>query len=322
MWRCSPTWRRWPQPTAPIITVLNVVTVHWQSSKWIEPQLGFLDRNLDEPYRVFASLHGIESYWADRFHVAVALDGTHAEQLNALASLVLKAADPSDKILFLDGDAFPVRPVTHWMDDILTDYSLGAIRRGENLGDCQPHPCFAFTTCEFWGRLHGDWREGGTWTNAVGEVTTDVGGTLLHQLADGDHSWLPIVRSNTNNPDPLLFGVYGHRIYHHGAGFRRPVSRLGLHRDGHLDDSDAWGTSIEGLARQLLEHPSSITRLRSSDFGRLRPAFKVSTSKLGRRRDVPRQRKQMEHMEALQQAVFHQLVHDPDFYLEFDPVEH
>ena len=31
--------------------MLNVVTVHWKSEKWIDPQLSFLERNIDEPYR-------------------------------------------------------------------------------------------------------------------------------------------------------------------------------------------------------------------------------------------------------------------------------
>ena len=40
--------------------MINVVTVHWQTPKWVEPQLGYLERNLDEPFRVFAALNGIE----------------------------------------------------------------------------------------------------------------------------------------------------------------------------------------------------------------------------------------------------------------------
>ena len=39
--------------------MINVVTVHWKSDKWIDPQLAYLDRNIDEPYRVYAALRGV-----------------------------------------------------------------------------------------------------------------------------------------------------------------------------------------------------------------------------------------------------------------------
>ena len=205
--------------------MLNVVTVHWQSPRWIDPQLAYLERNVEVPYRVFASLNGIDDRrHRDRFHYAADLEGTHAEKLNALAATVIERSDADDLLVFLDGDAFPVRPVGRWMDEVLGAYPLAAVRRDENLGDVQPHPCFTFTTCRFWAELGGDWREGGTWTSAIGATTTDVGGNLLHQLAAGDHDWLPILRTNVHNPEPLCFGVYGHRVYHHGAGFRPPVT--------------------------------------------------------------------------------------------------
>ncbi len=223
--------------------MINIVTVHWRSPRWIDPQLSYLASTIDTPYRVFASLNGIADHrLSDRFHFAADLEGSHAEKLNALAAVVLAEADPDDRLVFLDGDAFPVRPIGRWMDDVLDSYPLAAVRRDENLGDVQPHPCFTFTTCRFWADLGGDWREGGTWTSASGQETTDVGGTLLHQLRDGGHDWLPILRTNRHNPEPLCFGVYGHRVYHHGAGFRPPVTprggeRLdgpaGRHRLGH-----------------------------------------------------------------------------------------
>jgi hypothetical protein len=39
-----------------------------------------------------------------------------------------------------------------------------------------------------------------------------------------------VLRSNRTNLDPVLFGVYGDTVYHHGAGFRglRHLTRLHL----------------------------------------------------------------------------------------------
>jgi len=40
--------------------------------------------------------------------------------------------------------------------------------------------------------------------------------------------WYPLLRSNGRNLHPIWFGIYGDIIYHHGAGFRAPVSRYDL----------------------------------------------------------------------------------------------
>ncbi len=302
--------------------MLNIVTVHWRSPKWIEPQLSYLARSLDVPYRVFASLNGIADrrLW-DRFHFAADLEGSHAEKLNALAAIALEQSDPDDRLVFLDGDAFPVRPIGAWMDDVLGAYPLAAVRRDENLGDIQPHPCFTFTTCRFWAQLGGDWREGGTWTLATGEETTDVGGTLLHQLRDQGHDWLPILRTNVHNPEPLCFGVYGHRVYHHGAGFRTPVTRVGTIDATPPPGSTAWGTSLEGLARRAVRRPSLIASVRPGDVPRIGRAAQVSLGKQTRRWQERRRIRQLAATERRQDAVFERLVRDPGFFTAFDDTE-
>ena len=140
--------------------MINVVTVHWKSDKWIDPQLAYLDRNIDEPYRVYAALRGIDRRHWGRFHFAADLDGDHPQKLNALAKIGMAESDPDDLLVFIDGDALPVRPIAAWMTDALSSYPLVAVRRDENLGDQQPHPCFAFTTCGFWEKSVGVGRRG------------------------------------------------------------------------------------------------------------------------------------------------------------------
>ena len=301
--------------------MLNFVTVHWQTPKWIDPQFEYLERNVDVPYRVFASLNGFDDRnLRDRFHYAADLVGTHAEKLNALATTVIGQSEPDDLLVFLDGDAFPVRPVSRWMDEVLASYPLAAVRRDENLGDVQPHPCFTFTTCRFWAELGGDWREGGTWTSTKGVAMTDVGGTLLHQLADGGHGWLPILRTNVHNPEPLLFGVYGHRVYHHGAGFRRPGSRVVAQSASLSAAGTAWGTSLEGLARRAYRQPSLVATLRPADLPRIGRAARVSVGKLSRRWHEERRRRHLVGATRRQEAVFDRLTRDPQFFLAYDDV--
>ena len=303
--------------------MLNIVTVHWQSPRWIGPQLDYLARNIDVDYRIFASLNGIDDQsLRSRFHWSEDLDGTHAEKLNALAEVATASSEPSDLLLFLDGDAFPVRPVGTWIGQLLDSAPLAAVRRDENLGDRQPHPCFAVTTCRFWKELGGDWREGGTWVNSTGEITTDVGGTLLHQLADGGHRWTPLLRSNTADPDPLWFGVYDHRVYHHGAGFRPPVSRLGLHAEaaGRPQTASEWGTSLEGLAKRAVRQPALITQL-PSHLPAVGRAARVTVGKQQRRRLDRREERRLRQAEIRQQEVYARLIDDPQFFLAFDATD-
>ncbi len=201
--------------------MLHVVTVHWQDSRWVEPQLRFLKRFTSGPVRTYASLRGIDPSLRGFFDVAVDLDGNHPEKLNALADMVLASADPSDQLLFLDGDAFPIAPIS---SDILKGLQLAAVRRDENLGQTQPHPCFCFTTVGFWAEIEGDWNAGHAWETTTGEKITDVGGNLLALLEGRGIEWTPLLRSNRFNLDPLLYGVYADVAYHHGAGFRRPLT--------------------------------------------------------------------------------------------------
>lgn len=202
--------------------MIHVVTVHWQDERWIPPQLRFLARNLDD-YRVYAALNGVDQGWAKQFFWAEDMPGTHPEKLNALANVVREHAAPGDLLLFLDGDAFPIAPVT---SALLGDTALAAVRRDENLGQSQPHPCFCLTSVDFWFEIDGDWREGYTWTAANGAELTDVGGNLLGILEREHIPWRPLLRSNRVDLDPLWFGIYADVVYHHGAGFRPPVSFL------------------------------------------------------------------------------------------------
>jgi hypothetical protein len=202
--------------------VIHVVTVHWQDDRWIEPQLRFLRRNLPAEHRVYASLNGIARSWDREFFYAADLPGGHADKLNELAGIVASQAAPSDLLLFVDGDAFPIAPVG---PEILGGTPLAAVRRDENLGDRQPHPSFCLTTAGWWSAAGGDWRRGYEWTSATGDRVTDVGGNLLGILTETGTEWRPLLRTNRVNLDPLWFGIYGDVAYHHGAGFRPPLAR-------------------------------------------------------------------------------------------------
>jgi hypothetical protein len=212
--------------------VIHVLTVHHRSARWIDVQAGYLRRHLAVPYRTYASLEGIDERWHDRFDVVVPSAGRHAGKLNLLARVALDDAVPDDTLMFLDGDAFPIADPVPTVEKALATTALVAVRRDENLGDPQPHPCFCVTTAGTWSDLGGDWSNGPSWTNRDGRVVSDVGATMLWLLDRAGLTWTPLLRSNRRELHPVLFGVYAGVVYHHGAGYRPMVTRVDVEARG------------------------------------------------------------------------------------------
>jgi hypothetical protein len=200
--------------------MLYVATVHYASPMWTEVQTRYLRRHISVPCQLWASFHKVSHEYARHFDRVVESAGAHAGKLNHLALEISHEAADSDLIMFLDGDAFPIADPLPLINDGLAMAPLIAVRRAENNNDPQPHPCFCVTTVGAWRELGGDWTGGHTWPNAAGRPTSDVGGNLLRRLELSGTPWVPVLRSNARNLNPVSFGVYGDVIYHHGGGFR------------------------------------------------------------------------------------------------------
>jgi hypothetical protein len=200
--------------------MLHIATVHFGSPRWIEIQTSHLRKHLPVPFQTWTSLEEIDASYGSHFDVVVDQKGRHSDKLNHLAIEIAAVAQDDDLLMFLDGDAFPIADPMALIDDGLSRAPLLAVRRAENVGDRQPHPCFCVTTVGAWRRLPGDWSAGYRWEDSMGRRVTDVGGNLLRQLELTGTPWVEVLRSNTTNLDPIFFGVYGDVIYHHGAGFR------------------------------------------------------------------------------------------------------
>jgi hypothetical protein len=220
-----------PAPSKRARTI-HVATVHWRSERWIDIQRRYFERYLSAPYRVYAFLNDVPGDHADKFsHISREAIKNHPTKLNLLCEVICSAADdPSDVLLVLDGDAFPVTPIVPVLDDLLESHRLIAVQRLENHGDLQPHPSFCATTVGFWTAIRGDWRKGYKWLNEQDQPETQVGGNLLGQLERAGVDWYPLRRVNRVNLHPLFFGLYGDArhgpvAYHHGAGFHTGVGR-------------------------------------------------------------------------------------------------
>lgn len=208
--------------------MIHVATVHWRSDRWIDRQLQSLERFLPGPFRAYAFLNDVPGDHRDRFFfVSDQPIKDHATKLSLLGELMcFLADDPSDLLVFVDGDAFPVAPLDRLIDERLERHRLIAVQRYENNGDLQPHPCFCITTAGFWQEIGGTWYSGHRWLDLQGKSVTDVGGNLLGALEEAGVDWFPLRRVNAVDVHPLFFGVYGTEeygplVYHHGGAFRK-----------------------------------------------------------------------------------------------------
>ena len=223
--------------------MLHIATVHFESDRWIGIQSKYLKLHMKTPYQVYACVPEPKEkyrnffYFTSDYEPALSTDPaqanmSHPKKLNYLANVILENADDTDYLIFIDGDAFPVTDIFPFLKQTLDQFPLAAVRRNENGGDKQPHPCFCATTSGFWKQIRGDWSPGFTWKNNKGEDTTDVGGNLLGSLENNRIPWYPMLRSNKINLHPLWFGLYENLVYHHGAGFRPAISRIDLQNYG------------------------------------------------------------------------------------------
>ena len=257
--------------------MIHIATVHWETDKWVDIQLKYLNRYITQPFRTYAFLSGSAANHRDKFFFAsIEPIQSHAVKLNILGEIICHEAESDDDILvFIDGDAFPIISMNSIIHDWLTRFPLAAIRRDENSIDRQPHPSFCVTTLKFWKSINGDWKEGATWPTRHGAIT-DVGGNLLRILNDKGIEWLPILRTEGTFVHPLWFGVYGGVVYHHGAGFRLPISRV----DKELAMSRLYHSGVVGkvfcLIIKLL--PQKIRYILLKYSGSFRVIIRTSSS--------------------------------------------
>ena len=234
--------------------------------------------------------------WAAEFDFAQDLEGPHHAKLNVLADIAASHARPEDLLLFLDSDAFPI---AHIDRNLLGGYPLAAVRRDENMGEIQPHPCFCLTTVGFWQEIKGDWAQGYQWESTNGEMMTDGGGNLLGILRALDIEWLALLRSNKFDLDPLWFGVYHDVVYHHGAGSRLPVSYLVV---------------LEGRKEMRLAAASAVIPSGFPILGRLERSLRYRWARVRHERRIA---KYAARGQALSDAVFADLLQDDHFYERF-----
>jgi hypothetical protein len=264
----------------------------------VDIQRRYLERYVPGEYRVYAFLNGLPAEHSRKFfYSSTEPVKDHATKLNLLSDVIaFAAAEDSDPLIFIDGDAFPIAPLDDMLESLKSEAPLVAVRRAE-LGDPQPHPCFCLTTVGFWRRIGGDWHPGHKWENTAGRKVTDVGGNLLRLLDGGAIAWRALERSNTVNLHPLYFGVYGDVVYHQGGGFRTARGGRLLNNERGVPEARATNRA---RALDALPRNRATKALRQ----RFHPARRLVTEL-------------REETATLSQEVFAQIERDEDFWQQF-----
>lgn len=203
--------------------MLHVATVHWGTSFFKDIQYNFLKKNISN-LKIWAFCDKIpdseKSTEQDllKYHFCrESGEWNHRIKLNMLADLIYKEAQSEDTILFLDGDAWPIVPVEKLIEETLKKYPVGAVLRSEN-GEKHAHPCFMFTKIRFWKENNLNWKGG-----ELNGKKCDVGYNT-RVLESKKLDWQKLRRTKGLTDHKVFFSIYGDIVYHHGAGFRNPVS--------------------------------------------------------------------------------------------------
>lgn len=149
----------------------------------------------------------------------------HATKLNLLSEIICSKAKADDIIMLLDGDAFPCDFIEYDFLKIVDDNIFGAIQQVECFDEPIPHPSFFIARVDSYLKHKFDWTPGPHWDTEQGKFT-DVGARIWDYALKNNYFWSPLKRTNKHNIHPLWFGVYENKIYHHGAGFRNPISKI------------------------------------------------------------------------------------------------
>jgi hypothetical protein len=140
----------------------------------------------------------------------------HRSKLQRLQQAVARRAIRlNDILMFLDGDAFPIADL-HELVEKVGEHKFIAVYRDTDNNEALPHPSFALADYGWW------MDNGGTWT---------LGGhKAFWSRVKKKTDWIPLRRTGGSKRHKLFFGVYGDVVYHHGAGFREPLTMSTEHR--------------------------------------------------------------------------------------------
>ena len=202
--------------------MLHILTIHFKD-KWVDIQKRQLKKYISEDYKVYTRLGENYDKHKDKFDGAIEGQGHWTESMGLLLKFINENAKVGDKVLLLDSDAFPIAPISDFLQEKLNDYPFVSCQEPQHEWDTNykiPHPMFMLFDAKH--ILEGDL------SHYLSKIIKDKygnwwGGVIEWMKKNNDY--YPIVRSNKINLHPLYFGIYENLIYHHWAGSRRMITR-------------------------------------------------------------------------------------------------
>ena len=268
--------------------MLHILTLHL-GDKWIDIQKRELARFISEPYKVYARLgdgmypkenwkykynnhkvkvenskynDGTISYDEHKHKFDGAIPGAQhwTYSMGKLIDYVLENHEVklTDKIMLIDSDAFPIAPISDFLEEKLKEYPFVSAQEPMHEWDRDPlylipHPMFMLFEAK---HIIED-----NLTVYLREVIKDKndnwwGGTT-EWLTEHGYDYYPLTRSNKTDLHPLYYAIYDDLIYHHWAGSRNMITRPDRLR------AKETGENVEYIAKENHEVSNQV-------FGRIK----------------------------------------------------
>jgi hypothetical protein len=175
----------------------------------------------------------------------------------ALDYLARKVAASFDYIVTLDTDSFPVR--NDWLDVLVSACESGAAVAGVYRNEMAPkvHPFIHVSGfCVRRDDLRALGVSFGRKLQLDSGYNQDVGQKITYEFIRQGREIAPLERSNEVNYHPIVGGVYGDVIYHHGAGSREAW----FWTAGNLADNTKVSAALRTAAFQDVDHLIEVLR--------------------------------------------------------------
>ena len=223
--------------------MLHILTIHFKD-RWVDIQRKNLKKYINEPYKIYTRLGENFEQHKGKFDGAIEGQGHWTASMKLLLNFIKENAQPEDKVLLLDSDAFPIAPITDFLDTKLKTYPFIACQEPQHEWDTTykiPHPMFMLFKAKH--ILQEDL--GYYLSNIIQDKNNNWWGGVIKWMEKNNYDYYPITRSNKINLHPLYFGVYENLIYHHWAGSRTMITRQD--RIKHKQSKDL---SLEAIAEK------------------------------------------------------------------------
>jgi hypothetical protein len=175
----------------------------------------------------------------------------------ALDYLARKVPANFDYIVTLDTDSFPVRD--DWLDVLVSACERGAAVAGVYRDEMAPKVRPFIHVSGFCARRDDLRALGVSFGRKLQEDSDDnqdVGQKITYEFLRLGREIAPLERSNKVNYHPIVGGIYGDVIYHHGAGSREAFFRTA----GDVANNMKISNALRSAAFQDVDHLVAVLR--------------------------------------------------------------